>query len=119
MSDSYLCNINTDPYSVGNMYFRGDWQFCPEYKTGDAVLHNGLMYLCIKPHAGKEPALKESAGYWYVITPVNTEESTTVTRKIMDGGFASTLSNDSYEDADPADEINGGSASDRIHMSLI
>ena len=119
MADSYSCNINTDPNAVGNMYFRGKWEFCPEYRTGDVVLHNEVMYLCTKPHAGKEPAVKESADYWHMITPNNTEESSSITRKIIDGGFASTLSNDSYEETDPVEEINGGSASDRVYMPLI
>ena len=119
MAYSYSCSINPDPTAVGNMYYRGTWEYCPEYKTGDVVLHNGVMYLCTKPHAGKEPALKDSADYWHTITPSNTEESTTITRKVMDGGFASTLSKDSYEDTDLVDEINGGSASDRVFMPLI
>lgn len=116
---NYQCNINTNPDAVGNMYFRGKWEYCPEYRTGDVVLHNEVMYLCISPHAGKEPSLSESAEYWHKITPENEDDSSTVTRKILDGGFASTLANDSYEETDLVDEINGGGASDRIYMPLI
>ena len=119
MADSYSCNINTDPNAVGNMYFKGDWQFCPEYKTGDVVLHNGVMYLCKKPHAGKEPLLKGNEEYWHMITPQNTEDTSTVTYEVIDGGFASTFADDSYEDTAPVDEIDGGSASDRVYMPLI
>jgi len=119
MADSYACNLNIDGNTAGNMYFRGNWQFCPEYKAGDVVLHNGVMYLCKLPHAGKEPSLEENAGYWYKITPQDTEEDTTITRRILDGGFATTLANDSYEDTDLVNEINGGSASDRVTVPLI
>ena len=119
MADSYSCSINTDPTAVGNMYFRGTWEYCPEYKTGDVVLHNGVMYLCTKPHAGKEPALKDSADYWHMITPIASEDTSTDTYEVIDGGFASTFSNDSYEDVDQIDEIDGGSASDRVYMPLI
>ncbi len=119
MASSYSCTINSDPNASGNMYFRGTWEFCPEYRTGDVVIHNGVMYLCRSPHAGYEPSLEESAEYWHTITPQNTEEDTTITRNILDGGYATTLSNDSYQETDLVNEINGGSASDRVIVPLI
>ncbi len=119
MADSYACNINTNPDAMGNMYFRGLWEYCPEYRTGDVVLHNGVMYLCIKPHAGHEPTDKDSADWWHKITPQTEDDAGTVTRKVLDGGFATTLANDSYEDTEPVDEVNGGTSSDKIYMPLI
>ena len=83
------------------------------------MLYNKVMYLCRSPHAGKEPTLEESADYWYGITPSNTEDSTTITRNILDGGFATTLANDAYQETDLVNEITGGSASDRATVPLI
>ena len=119
MVNSYSCSINPDPNASGNMYFRGTWEYCPEYKTGDVVLHNEVMYLCTRPHAGKEPALKESAGYWHKITPQDSEGSESSRKVILDGGFASTLANDNYEQTDLANTINGGSASERVYIPLV
>jgi len=120
MANSYTCNINSDPNASGNMYFRGKWEFCPEYKTGDVVLHNEVMYLCVTPHAGKEPSLKDSAEYWYEIKPQSTEEdSTTITREVIDGGFASTASNDSYNEDYLVNVIDGGTSSERVIVPLV
>lgn len=50
---------------------------------------------------------------------VESESSGSETRRILDGGFASTESNDKYEALSLFDEIDGGSASDRVHVKLI
>lgn len=119
MADSYSCNINTDPNAAGNMYFRGTWEYCPEYKTGDVVLHNGVMYLCIKHHAGKEPALTGNAEYWHKIASSSSGEPEKPSRVILDGGFASTSAGDTYQQTDLAGRIDGGSSSSRVTVPLI
>ena len=113
------CSINQDLDASGNMYFRGMWEFCPEYKSGDVVIHNSIMYLCKRPHAGKEPSEKDNAEYWHKITPQPPKDEGNIIRRIIDGGFATTLSNDVYRETELKDEINGGSASDRITVPLI
>ena len=119
MAANYSCSINPDPDASGNMYYRGIWEFCPEYRTGDVVQHNSIMYLCKKPHVGKEPSEKDNAEYWLKITPQPKQEGERICRRIIDGGFASTRSNDSFQETDLIDEINGGSASERITVPLI
>ena len=119
MADSYSCNINTAPDASGNMYFRGVWEFCPEYKTGEIVLYNGDMYMCTKPHAGKDPKENIANGYWYKVTPQVSDDSEPVTRRVIDGGFATTRTNDSYEATDLANVLDGGFAGSRVHIPLI
>ena len=119
MADSYSCNINVDPDSVGNMYFRGTWQYCPEYKTGDVVVHNGVVYLCVKPHAGKDPIETESKEYWLVLSGGTSEESETTSYKILDGGYATTSQPDNYVQSTMATAIDGGSSNGRVHMPLV
>ncbi len=120
MADSYSCNINIDPDSVGNMYYRGVWQFCPEYKTGDVVKHNDVLYLCVKPNAGKDPIEKGNYEYWHGLASVSSEDSdTTVTRKTLDGGYATTSGTDSYAQTTMISANDGGSASGQVSMPLI
>lgn len=118
MADSYSCNINTNPDGAGNMYYRGMWQFCPEYKTGDVVMHNGVLYLCVKPHAGKDPLETESRDYWVGMSG-SQSESETVTFKTLDGGYASTSEPDSHVQTTQATAIDGGSSSGRRYMPLV
>ena len=119
MADSYSCNINIDPDGVGNMYFRGMWQFCPEYKTGDVVVHNGVVYMCVKPHAGKDPIESESKEYWLTLSGGSSEESETTSYKILDGGYATTSGTDSYAQSTMATAVDGGSSNGRVHMPLV
>ena len=119
MADSYSCNINIDPDSVGNMYFRGEWQFCPEYKTGDVVMHNGTVYLCIKPHAGKNPIEQGSSEYWYGFSGNSSDDTQTTTFKTLDGGYASTSEPDNYVQSTMSSMIDGGNSNGRVHMPLI
>ena len=115
MADKYSCSINTDMNATGNMYFKGTWEYCPEYRTGDVVLHNDRMYMCTKPHAGKEPELDGSANYWYSMTPESSSESSAGSmRRILDGGFASTSGDDKYDGT-----IDGGTSSGRLHIPLV
>ena len=114
MADSYSCNINADSNVKGNMYFKGEWQFCPEYKVGDVVLHDGVMYLCKLSHAGHDPSLEESADYWYAVNDTSQDTSTGSVRRILDGGFASTSGDDKYDGT-----IDGGTSSDRVHIPLV
>ena len=121
MADSFnlSCNINVDPDSVGNMYFRGAWQFCPEYKTGDVVKHNEVVYLCVKPHAGKDPAETENSGYWCRLSGGTSDDTETTTFKTLDGGYASTSVPDSYVQSTMSSMIDGGSSNGRVHMPLV
>ena len=119
MADNYSCNINVDPDSVGNMYFRGAWQFCPEYKTGDVVMHNGTVYLCIKPHAGKDPTETGNSGYWYGLAGGTSDDTQTTTYKTLDGGYATTSEPDTHVQSTMASAVDGGSSNGRVHMPLI
>ena len=114
MADNYFCSINTDSSKTGNMYYRGTWEFCPEYKTGDVVLHDNVMYLCIKPSAGKEPSKEENTDYWYAVNDTSKDNLGGSLRRILDGGFASTSGDDQYDYT-----IDGGTSSERVHMPLI
>lgn len=117
MAASEVCVINPDN-PTGNMYFRGEWAYCPEYKTGDVILYEGILYLSLKPNAGRPP--DDNKEYWReLITKIGTESAAEETRRVLDGGFASTESNDKYESATLSDEIDGGSSSERIHVRLI
>ncbi len=118
MADSYSCNINIDPDATGNMYYRGTWQFCSEYKTGDVVEHNGYIFLCRKPHAGKDPIETGSNEYWLVLSGGQPQSETT-TFKTLDGGYASTSEPNSYEQTTQATAIDGGSSSGRRYMPLV
>lgn len=119
MADSYSCNINLNPDSTGNMYYRGSWQFCPEYKTGDVVEHNGYVFLCVKPHAGKDPLENESSEYWIALSGMTSQESETTTFKTLDGGYATTSEPDSHVQTTQATAIDGGSSSGRRYMPLV
>ena len=66
MSASEACVINPDN-PTGNMYFRGEWAYCPEYRTGDVVLHEGILYLSLKHNAGKPPDESVNREYWQKI----------------------------------------------------
>lgn len=119
MAASETCVINPDK-PTGNMYFRGEWAYCPEYKTGDVVLYEGILYLSLKPNAGKPPDETENKEYWQQMIVSSTSSSTeSETRRVLDGGFASTESNDRYESVSLSEEIDGGSASPQIHANLI
>ena len=119
MVDSYSCNINVDPDSAGNMYYCGSWEFCPEYKTGDVVIQNEVAYLCVKPHAGKDPNETENRGYWCRLSGGTSNDTRPITFKTLDGGYATTSEPDHYAQSTMATAINGGSSNGRVHMPLI
>ncbi len=48
--------LNLLPDNAGNMFFRGEWNYNPEYNTGDVVICRGKLYLARKHHAGKDPS---------------------------------------------------------------
>lgn len=93
MADNCSCSFNPNGLS-GNMYFRGDWEFCPEYKVGDVVQFNGTLYLAMKPSAGKDPQMNKE--YWRIFDmkpPAPPSE-----RNIIDGGYATELSSKRYSE---------------------
>lgn len=106
-----VCSI-PNPESVGNMYYRGEWEFCPEYRVGDVVLCNGALYLAKKPHAGRDPTDKGNADYWQGLGNGSSGQSRS--QRVIDGGYASTGSGESY-----AGRIDGGNAGGRVHVPLI
>ncbi|MBQ7263780.1 MAG: exo-alpha-sialidase [Synergistaceae bacterium] len=65
------------PNKTGNMYWRGDWDFCPEFMPGDVVRRNGGFYLALKQNAGLDPIDPLNAAYWQTLggplPPVVTE----------------------------------------------
>ena len=87
------CNLNVDPSSTGNMFFRSDWEFCTEYKVGDVVLRNGLLYMAIKKSAGKYPEVDYE--YWKLINITGTEPSGEPT--VVDGGYSTKLTKNNSE----------------------
>ncbi len=109
---STSCNI-VNPDECGNMYFRSRWDFCTEYKVGDTVFHNNALWLCLKPHAGKDPK-ENNNSYWlcYGVGILPPPEPSG--RIILDGGDAFTETDNSY-----GFEADGGSSSDRIYKPLI
>ena len=116
MGGSYACSVNVDPDARGNMYYRGDWEYCPEYRTGDVVRNNGVLYLCISPHAGQEPPDGE---YWYEIGGSSSSTDEQSSRKAINGGFASTSAEGGYKQTEQTEEVNGGSSSEAVRMPLI
>ena len=99
------------------MYFRGEWAYCPEYKTGDVVLYEGILYLSLKPNAGKPP--DENKEYWQNLMTPLPPKPPVYCRRIIDGGYASTESNDHYAERTLREEIDGGGAAERVHVPLI
>ena len=101
-----------DPKKCGNMYFRSLWDFCTEYKVGDVVLHNGVLYLALVSHAGKDP--KDNPEVWHCISGFKPPEPPSG-RVILDGGYATTSSEESYYPR----PVDGGGAGDRVNIPLI
>ena len=106
------CRI-TDPNKCGNVYYKGEWDYCPEYNVGDLVMSNSLLYLCLEHNAGKEP--KDNKNYWYCISGGITPTPEPTGRIILDGGYSSTPESDYIDISD----INGGSSSGRVYKPLI
>ena len=75
------------------MFFRSDWEFCTEYKVGDVVLRNGLLYMAIKKSAGKYPEVDYE--YWKLINITGTEPSGEPT--VVDGGYSTKLTKNNSE----------------------
>lgn len=92
MSNNCSCNL-TNSGSSGNMYFRGEWEFCPEYKVGDVVLYGGILYMAKQHNAGKYPEV--DTDYWKAITA--TSSSSTEEPKVADNGYSSPLSKNNTE----------------------
>lgn len=111
MSANYDVALNLNPDASGNMYFRGEWEYNPEYKTGDVVAYNGKFYIARKHHASKPPDEKESAEYWQRLGVDMPPPPEPRGRIMLCGGFASTPEDDYIY-------LNGGNASERIHIPL-
>ena len=92
MAGNCSCSINLNSQG-GNMYFRGDWEFCPEYRSGDVVIFRGNLYLALKASAGKDPTINTE--YWRLmnITPPTPPPTD---RTIIDGGYATELNHEKY-----------------------
>ena len=110
----YKCNLS--PEDGANIYYRGRWEYCPEYNRGDVTLCDGVLYLCIEAHAGKDPKIAENRKYWqafgYSDSPVKPEG-----KIVLDGGFSTTSASDRYAcDYFGAD---GGSSNSRVNIPLI
>ena len=105
---------------TGNMFYRGDWAYCPEYDTGDVVKYKGILYLSVKHNAGKPPDEKENREYWeQIIAPIRPHPPDPIGRRVIDGGYATTEAEDKYDRNPYKDEIDGGTSSDRTHVRLI
>lgn len=115
MSDNCNCGVQActlpDPDKQGNAYFKGNWDYCTEYKVGDMVLYGGLVYLALIPHAGKEP--KSNKELWAALSGM-LEPPPPPGRIVLDGGFATTKPDEVYKV-----EIDGGASNGRIFQPLI
>ncbi len=78
--------LNLHPDASGNMYFRGDWKYNPEYHTGDVVLFSGKLYLARKHNAGKDPSTHPEC--WQRVG-LDLPKPPKPERKILYGGSAS------------------------------
>ena len=83
MSNNCACSLPNSGNS-GNMYFRGQWEFCTEYKIGDVVLKNGVLYMALEASAGKYPEIDTT--YWRAINLTTT--APTEDHNIIDGGYS-------------------------------
>ena len=83
MANSCSCSLPNAGNS-GNMYFRGTWEFCTEYRVGDVVLHSGVLYMALKESAGKYPQIDTS--YWRAINI--TSSPAVEDHNIIDGGYS-------------------------------
>ena len=92
------------------MYFRGEWEYNPEYKTGDVVSYNGKMYICRKHHASQPPDEEEKAEYWQRLG-VDMPKPPETGRVMLCGGFASTPEDDYIY-------LPGGTSSERVNIPL-
>ena len=83
MTGNCSCSLPNSGNS-GNMFFRGTWEFCTEYKVGDVILHNGALYMALKACAGKYPEIDIS--YWRALNLTTT--APTEDHNILDGGYS-------------------------------
>ena len=111
MSANYDYTLNLNPDASGNMYFRGEWEYNPEYNTGDVVSYKGKMYICRKHHASKPPDENANVEYWQRLG-VDLPKPKALGRIMLCGGFAST------PEEDYTTEILCGDASERDHVPL-
>lgn len=114
MGGSYESVINLHPGKTGNMYYRGDWEYNPEYDTGDVVLRQGLLYMALKHHAGKDPVEEAGREYWERLgkdapPPIEPER-----RIVISGGHASASTEERYMGT-----LEAGSSNSRVHIPLI
>ena len=79
------CRIS-DPSKCGNVYYKGEWDYCPEYNIGDLVMCNSLLYLCLEHNAGKDP--NGNKDYWHCISGGANPDPVPIGRIILDGGFS-------------------------------
>ena len=83
------------------------------------MLHEGILYLSLKHNAGKPPDESVNREYWQKIIADKPNPPPESGRRIIDGGYASTESSDKYEETKLSNEIDGGGASERVHVPLI
>ena len=111
------CSFNPEN-KRGNMYFKGVWEFCPEYDPGDVVLWNGSLYMALEHQAGNDPSKKENRKYWQPLGISCNDEGHYGVEDI-DGGYASTDDPDVFDDDDLVDVLDGGGASDIQNIPLV
>lgn len=117
MAETCACTYNPDN-TRGNMYFKGEWEFCPEYDPGDVVLWDASLYMSLEHHAGKDPSKKDNREYWQPLGTCGCDDEHYGIEDI-DGGYASTTDPDVFEDDDDlANTLDGGSSSERQYVPL-
>lgn len=52
------------PDPVGNVFYRGKWEYCAEYETGDTVVRAGKFYMCLLDCAGHDPVDPFNRNFW-------------------------------------------------------
>ena len=59
--------VNDMSTTSARMIYRGIWDFCSEYRLGEVVYYNGVMYLALQQSAGKYPDDPANTAYWRLI----------------------------------------------------
>ena len=54
-------------FNAGNMFFRGQWEFCETYDPGDVVVRADLFFLAIRQSAGEDPESVSSENFWKLL----------------------------------------------------
>jgi hypothetical protein len=72
----------------GNMFFRGQWEFCETYEPGDVVVRADILFLAIRQSAGEDPFVPSSGNFWKPLSGTLDSEVEVKSNKGRPGGYA-------------------------------